>query len=236
MTHVFVTMGTVVSLDPAMQVDAVEAVFAGYDRRFSLYRPASELSRIADGSLDLSDAGNEVRAAYACALEWRAATDGIFTPHRPDGTIDLNGVVKALAMREVGALLGADDDWTLSVGGDVLASRPRTVVGIVDPTDRTRLLTSLTLAGGRRAVATSGIAERGDHLWGRGGFAQVSVVGDDILTADVLATTIAAGGLSVLNQCTARFDIDVLAIDLDGNLFATPGMRAQIASLAGSPH
>jgi len=232
----FETMGTVVSLDwagsPAL-LDAVRAVFDAADRRFSLYRPDSELRRIADGSLELLDASAELREVYATALGWRGETGGAFTPHRPDGTVDLNGIVKAWAMAEAGRALG-DGDWCLNVGGDVLVSGAAGsgapwVVGIVDPADRAGLLTGLPLVGGRRAAATSGSAERGDHIWTRGReaaeFVQVTVLADDIVTADVLATAIVSGASATLNDLTARFDVDVLTVARSGELRATPGIR-----------
>ena len=236
----FETMGTVVSLewngdDRALR--AVRTVFEEADRRFSLYRPDSELSRVADGSLELVDAGSELREVYATALGWRGETGGAFTPHRPDGAIDLNGIVKAWAMAGAGRALG-DGDWCLNVGGDVLvsgqtASGAPWVVGIVDPADRTALLIAVPLVGGRRAAATSGSAERGDHIWTRGResaeFVQVTVAADDIVTADVLATAIVSGGAATLGDLTGLFDVDVLTVDRDGGLRATPGMRELVA-------
>ena len=232
MIHVFEEMGTVVSIEPPLRVPEIRNVFADFNERFSLYRPDSELSRIADGSLATMDASDELRDTYARALEWRSLTAGAFTPHRPDGVIDLSGIVKALAMNTAGELLADVDDWILNAGGDVLTSGQSATVGIVDPFDRTQLLTSVRLDGSRRAVATSGSAERGDHIWGRGEFAQVTVVADDIITADVLATAIVSGGVGTLNASTSSWDIDVLAIDLAGNLFATPGFTASIEAAA----
>lgn len=229
MISVFETMGTVVSIEPPLRVSEIEGVFARLNRQFSLYRDDSELSRIASGSLRLVDSSDELRAVYVRALEWRSLTGGAFTPHRPDGVIDLSGIVKALAMNEAGAILGNRDEWILNAGGDVLTSGT-TTVGITDPFDRTQLLTSVRLAAPRRAVATSGTAERGNHVWGRGGFAQVTVLANEIIPADVLATAILAGGVDTLNASTAEWDIDVLAIDLAGNLFATPGFSAAIAA------
>jgi thiamine biosynthesis lipoprotein len=236
----FETMGTVVSLqwsgDPRALAE-VRDTFDSADRRFSLYRPDSELSRVADGTLELLDASTELREVYATALGWRGETGGAFTPHRPDGALDLNGIVKAWAMSEAGRALG-DGDWCLNVGGDVLVngqtmSGAPWVVGIVDPDDRASLLTAVPLVGRRRAAATSGSAERGDHIWTRGReraeLVQVTVVADDIVTADVLATAIVSGGGPTLDDLTTRFDVDVLTVDRDGELRATPGMRELVA-------
>lgn len=236
MRQIFDCMGTTISVDcdgTADDTARVKQIFDGFDRRFSLYRDDSELSRIAAGHLQLVDSSDSLREVYALALEWRLSTGGIFTPHRPDGVIDLNGVVKALAIERSGETLGSN--WIVNAGGDILISGADRVVGIVDPADRDTLLCSLVLAGRRRAIATSGSAERGDHIWGRPAeFAQVTVVADDIMTADVLATAIIAGGSPTLDDVTARFDVDVLTVDREGLLRATPGIRTALAT--GQPN
>ena len=236
-------MGTAASLtwagaDPssAVLVD-VERVFAGFDEKFSLYLPSSELSRVASSELPLMDASDELRDAYALALTWRESTRGAFSPHRPDGIIDLSGVVKALAMHAAGAVLNAagHTDYCLNVGGDVLANGEPSAgtawsVGIVDPADRSLLLTSISLPAGRGGCATSGSTERGDHIWtvssASAEFVQATVVADDIVTADVLATAIIAGGSDTLDLVTRRWPVDVMTIDAAGAIRMTPGMSA----------
>lgn len=238
----FETMGTVVSIRGAGPSAAAEArrVFAGYDHRYSLYDPSSVLSRIARGDLRLTDAPQDVRDVYALALEWRDRTGGAFTPHRPDGVVDLSGVVKALAIRDAGALLDdGSQDWLLNAGGDVLArGRHRGVapwsVGVVDPARREVVVGVVALEEPRRAVATSGTAERGEHVWRRAGltFVQATVVADDIVTADVLATAIVAGDADDLRQITTDGSIDVLAFDVDGVVWASPRAERMVQSSA----
>ncbi|MCU1441169.1 MAG: thiamine biosynthesis protein [Rhodoglobus sp.] len=251
MRHVFETMGTVASIDvPRAHVDElarIESIFRTLEARFSLYSATSELSRVANGSLSLVDATSTLRGTYARATEWRIATGGIFSPHRPDGAIDLNGIVKAEAIEEAGALLrdAGCDDWSINVGGDLLtAGRNRFlpwVTGIADPMDESSLLCSVALGGSRRAIATSGSAQRGDHIWLGGSrrpsqFRQASVIADDIVTADVLATAVIAGGPDALDDLTERWDVDVLTVDRDWQLAATPGFRAAIAASMPVPH
>lgn len=246
----FETMGTVVSLRGVSleAAAAVRAVFAGYDHRYSLYDPASVLSRVASGTLRLADTPAEVRDTYALALEWRDRTGGAFTPHRPDGVVDLSGVVKALAIRDAGAVLDDEgSDWLVTAGGDVLArGRYRSdgpeaepepwSVGIVDPSRRDTVVGIVRLDGDRRAVATSGTAERGEHIWRRATptFVQATVIADDIVTADVLATAVVAGDAEDLGRLTADGSVDVVAFAADGQVWATPGaervLRPEVAA------
>ena len=240
--EVFTSMGTVVSLRADGGTDVIArsaavavSVFDRWDRRCSLFRTDSELSRVARGELALTEAGTELRNAYALAVAWRARTGGAFTPHRADGVIDLNGVVKAVAIAEAGEALRAMGvaGWGIDAGGDVLVSGPRAdgspwLVGIVDPWERDRLLSAIPLGADRRAVATSGIAERGEHIWSTTDgtdpvFVQVSVAAADIVTADVLATAIVAGGDAALDELSSREPVDVLAVRRDGTMSATPG-------------
>lgn len=224
----------------------VELLFAGLDATFSLYRPESEASRLARAELSLPDASQDMRRLYADAVGWRLLTEGAFTPERPDGVLDLSGIVKGYAIREAGISLQALGlrDWCLNAGGDVLVSGspvPGTneawQAGIVDPEDRRTLVAGYPLGahGITRALATSGSAERGDHIWTAGTagksvrsaaeFRQVSVAGADIVTADVLATAIVAGGMPMLDRATDGWDVDVLAVRRDGSLLASPGFR-----------
>ncbi|WP_245953360.1 FAD:protein FMN transferase [Arthrobacter silvisoli] len=258
-SRTFRSMGTVVSLTvpaahgltgPEAKVleleaatTAVEQVFLAHDRTFSLYRPGSEASAIARGELALAQASDDMRRTHAEALRWRLDTEGAFTPERPDGVLDLAGIVKAQAIMEAGTVLLALglQDWCLNAGGDVLAhGSPEPGrgepwrAGVVDPADRGALVSAFPLgpANSRSALATSGTAERGEHIWAAGlartassGFRQVSVAAADIVTADVLATAIMAGGRRTLDIATGRWDVDVLAVSNDGGLLATPGFR-----------
>ena len=160
MRHTFETMGTVVSLEGVddRTVEKVKSIFAAADSRFSLYRPESELARIASGELAMMDSSVELRTAYADALAWSSLTSGAFSPNRPDGVVDLNGIVKAQAMQSAGGLIdsGGWREWSLNVGGDILiAGSTVQTTGIVDPFDRAKLLCAIELRPPRVAVATS---------------------------------------------------------------------------------
>lgn len=233
---VFAAMGTIVSIHTAQPLDrptqdAVLTVFADLEERFSLWRSDTEASRFARGELTLREMSEEFRSVYDEAVTWRIATDGAFTPHRPDGVVDLSGIVKAFAVRAAGRVLrttGATD-WCINAGGDVLTSGRQPdgspwVVGIVDPQDRGALFTEFTTGEERWAVGTSGIAERGEHIWRLGAddtFVQVTVCARDIVTADVLATAILAGGPLALARAQELDDIDVLACSAGERVWAS---------------
>jgi thiamine biosynthesis lipoprotein len=213
----------------------VERIFSERDERFSLYLPASEASLIASGNRQLTDASIEMRDAYAESLGWREATGGAFTPHRPDGTLDLSGTIKADAIRvSAHALLSHGFDvFSINAGGDLCtAGVPEDgawVTGISDPLTPGKVLSIVSLTPAMSCLASSGTAERGEHIWRRPEtdrtFVQATVCAADIMTADVLATAIIAGGNDALNIATARGDVGVLVVKADGSLLANDLFR-----------
>lgn len=250
---VFQTMGTVVSLDvptglDARQRDAFQGIFADLDARFSLYRNGSEATAVSTGRLAVTRSSEAFRAAFDVAQEWYVRTDGAFTPYPPVGGMDLGGVVKGRAIRAAGELLDhwGVASWCLDAGGDVLVRNAPTgspwVIGIVDPFDRDQLLTKVLLDGHPyRALATSGVAERGEHIWrvpGADNVVQASVLADDIVTADVLATAVVAGGQAtmqhvVADQAVLGHPVEVLSVGEDHLMTGTPGF-ADIITAPGS--
>ncbi|MDQ1561396.1 MAG: FAD:protein transferase, partial [Actinomycetota bacterium] len=69
-SHVFETMGTVVSasfrdgLPDRAILNGIEREFREWDDRYSLYRPETELSRLASGEVSLLDASAHLRSTY----------------------------------------------------------------------------------------------------------------------------------------------------------------------------
>ena len=237
-------MGTVASIVTSQSLDgelrrAVEQAVGAFDTRFSLYQPESELSRVNAGELSLAEASSDLRDMYALANDWMLATAGAFRAERPDGALDLNGVVKARAIATAVQLLRDSGIESGHVGiagdGECWGSGPDDGVwraGVVDPSDRQRILTTVELGSGAWALATSGSAERGDHIWTRPGVTppvQASVVAEDIVTADVLATAIVSGGVEFLSEATERWPIHAYVVLPSGERLATPGWSARRA-------
>lgn len=262
-TLTFSTMGTVVSLLtteelPEELAQRVRAEFSRRDEIFSLYQPHSIASRFAAGDLPLPQTGGEFLDAYRQAQYWAQATSGGFNPITPEGTVDLSGIVKALAIAGGGQVLQVAgwDNWCLNAGGDILVSgydpsiNGPWIAGIVDPQDRRSLISQAELGhyfapelnlssgnlgrlypqGAKLALATSGTAERGEHVWRLentdSDLQQVSVLARDIITADILATAILSAGPECIVDFAARFEVEVLAFDYRGQAWATPAFRA----------
>lgn len=214
---------------------AVRAVFhelVEVDAVFSLYKPDSEVSRLARGEIGWDDCKHDVRdVAQRCARATEL-TGGLFDATRPDGTWDPSGLVKGWAAeRAARHLAEVSVDWCLNAGGDVLvrsASGQPFTVGIQDPGDARRVAAAVPCTGG--AVATSGTAARGAHLYNpRTGsrassrWRSITVRGPSLETADLLATAAFVAGDQWLDVVALVPGCDGLGIDADGALLGTAG-------------
>lgn len=185
------------------------------DRRFSPWKPESEVSRIQRGDLTVPQAHPDVRVVARLCREAHERTGGWFDAWLPgpDGArrFDPTGLVKGWAVegaaRAFDALVhDAPDvahDVLVIAGGDILArsgrgDTPDWRIGIDDPGHRGRLLATLPLRDG--AVATSGHAARGPHIVDprTGGhpdaLLSATVIGASLTWADVFATAAFAAG------------------------------------------
>ncbi|MBW8871611.1 MAG: FAD:protein FMN transferase [Leifsonia sp.] len=228
-------MGIPMSIDIRDGVDGTEAAERAFgvlreaDRRFSAYRPDSELSRANASADDRAAYSGDFREVVAIGEEACRASGGAFRIRRPDGTWDLDGVVKGWAAARAARELRSAGlrDFCLNAGGDVVVSgnpQPGTPwsVGIRSPHDPSAMLAVLAVSD--VGVATSGAYERGQHIVdGRDdsparGLLSATVVADDLTTADVLATTVFAMGPDGIDHALAAGARGVLAVDAAGRL------------------
>ena len=212
MRHVEHVMGMAVSFEtgpdtpPSAVADAV-TLLHDVDATFSTYKADSEISRLDRGELTLDDCGLEVREVLELCEWLREETDGYFDAQLPNGNggtrLDPSGLVKGWAVEEaadVMAAAGADWFW-INAGGDIVArsgSARTWRVGIRHPREVDKVAAVIEV--GDRAIATSGLYERGEHIvdphCGRtpNGLASVTVVGETLTYVDAYATAAFAMG------------------------------------------
>lgn len=179
----------------------IAAVLERWEGAFSLFRPESELSRVNASPAEVLMVSPLVASTLEIALDVAAETDGLVDPtlcgrwrevavrgrmlSRPPGLeLDLNGIVKSLAVDEAMAVL--DGPGFVCVGGDLAVRGPVDVALPVGGAIR-------VVAGG---LATSGTASRGAHLVDAATgvpsdspWVQVTASGATCLGADVAAKT-----------------------------------------------
>jgi thiamine biosynthesis lipoprotein len=205
---------------------AVQEVFNDFallDRTFSPFLANSEVSRINRGELRPEDAGQLMTQAISLCRLYEQATDGYFSAWIA-GRFDPSGLVKGWAIDRACSILDRHGyrDYFVDAGGDV-QTRGRNPeggpwrVGIRHPVERDKVA-CVVLASGL-AVATSGTYEKGEHILDphsgkpAGEWLSFTVVGPDILQADVYATACLAMGVAGLEFMTRVGRYEAYAID-----------------------
>jgi FAD:protein FMN transferase len=222
------------ALDGALQ-EAFDD-FALLDRTFSPFQAGSEVSRINRGELRPEDAGRLVTQAVSLCRMYEQATDGYFSAWIA-GHFDPSGLVKGWAIDRACSILDRHGcgDYFVDAGGDV-QTRGRNPdggpwrVGIRHPVERDRVA-CVVLASGL-AVATSGTYEKGEHVLDphsgkpAGEWLSFTVVGPDILQADVYATACLAMGAAGLEFMSRIAGYEAFAIDHRLRAVYTAGFKA----------
>ncbi len=215
------------------------------DETFSLYKTESEISRLVSGELSWDRASGVQRSVRDMALMWQATTAGHFNP-RVGSDYDPSGLVKGWAAQNAAQYLEANGirNFTLNAGGDIYLSSALeksilTRVGLANlkpiAAEDAGVNLILELANtGYQAVATSGTAERGEHVWrssSSSAFQQVTVVAKDLITADVWATALLSGGQSAWEIfCTAENDMLGFGVFEDGSMVASRGFSSLLGN------
>lgn len=170
------------------------------DLRFSHYRVDSDISRWIAGD-DVTDAAAaDIEHVLRECGRLHRDSNGVFRARNPrTNALDTAGYVKGYAIgRAADALHGNGlTSFSLGVGGDAaFAGRPDDSrpwqVAVQHPERRFGVVAVIPVIDG--AVATSGTAERGDHIWASGtrpagsGLRSFTVIGPDVAEADAYAT------------------------------------------------
>ena len=232
------------AVDAALQKAAFALQTA--DEIFSLYKSDSPLSKLARGECSVAECPEVVSEVWDECEKWSQVTGGWFKPFTPQNTFDPSGLVKTWAADKAASVLEDADitDFAMNAGGDIRLSKDISPgfairIGISTPetiaSSEAGVLTVVDLNDTNfRAVATSGNAERGEHIWNpklgstyANEVSQVTVVAKDIVTADIWATALFASGPSAIslaekyNHSNSSNQIAVLVVELSGNLVAT---------------
>lgn len=244
MRHVEHVMGTVVSFDvrdpvtPAIDRALRDAVrwLHQVDRTYSTYRPDSVVSALAAGRIEAGACPRQVRDVLELCEQARVVSDGWFSA-TAGGTLDPSGLVKGWAIEHCSDLLHAAGGHNTCVngGGDMqlrgesAPGRPWRVA-VADPLRAGELCTVVT--GRDLAVATSGTAERGDHILDprtgapARGPASLTLTGPRLTMTDALATAAFAMGDAVRGWLARLPEYEAFAVLHDGTYWQSPGFPA----------
>jgi thiamine biosynthesis lipoprotein len=244
MRLVFPVMGTMASIviasedvdrhGPAVAGTALQdarARLEALDARFSHYRMDSDITRWAAGEDVGAVATQEIEHVLRECGRLHADSDGVFRARNPrTGSLDTAGYVKGYSIGRAATVLRDAQlgNFVVGVGGDAYcAGRASTErpwrVAIQDPA-RTHGVLAL-VAASDAAVATSGTAERGRHIWAGtsiadSGLRSFTVVGPDIAEADAYATIGFAMGEAGMSWVAGHEGYRSLAVRADGRVLS----------------
>lgn len=240
MRSVRLTMGMpvtveIVGVDDTALIDRIFAWFDAVDRRFSPYKPDSEISQINGGGLANGDWSAEMHEIMALCDLTRRDSDGYFNARTPAGGIDPSGIVKGWAILGAARMIesAGQRNYFVDAGGDIQSSgvngagRPWRV-GVRNPFNPSEIVKVVEPRG--RGVATSGTYARGQHIYVPGhperrldDVVSLTVVGPDILEADRFATAAFAMGRAGIAFIEHTPGLEAYQVLADRTAIATTG-------------
>ena len=156
---------------------------------------------------------------------------------RPNQGIHLGGIAKGYAVDRVAEILEryGVKDAVINLGGTVRNIGRSGMVGIRNPFELEKI--ALSLESVDEAVVTSGLYERGNHIFdpvsGKpavNDLASVTVVGKDGAAADVAATACMVLGSMRGVRLLSSLGLEGIFILRNGSMFATKNVRERVKS------
>lgn len=218
-------------------LEEVFAYFTAVDERFSTYKKGSEIMQINRGELPERMWSPDMRTIFVLAEKTRQETKGYFNIKRPDGSLDPSGVVKGWAIARAAELLRVHGctNFYINAGGDIQSEGRNEAgkewsVGIRNPFDREEIVKVIYPRG--NGVATSGTAERGEHIYNPHmpdepikGVVSITLIGPDVCEADRFATAAFAMGGEGIHFVEGLAGFEAYAIDARGIATMTTGFE-----------
>lgn len=175
------------------------------DQIFSTYLANSQVSKLRNNEIALGDTHPYLQKVWHSCHEIKELTDGAFDPWAVAGGFDPSGYVKGWAADQVAdqlMKLGAKH-IQVNAGGDISVRGGKDAntawkLGVAHPNQSDQISKIYEITNG--AIATSGTAERGDHIIDPQskiiavGARSATVTGPDAGMADALATALIVSG------------------------------------------
>jgi thiamine biosynthesis lipoprotein len=217
--------------DAAQTFNWVFARLRQIDKKFSTYKPDSEVLRYIRGEVSETDLSPELKNIIRACRAADKKTDGYFSAWAGDA-FDPSGYVKGWAIAEAGEIIekAGYKTYCIGAGGDILARSDSDKIwniGIQDPADKTKILNTLSISNG--ALATSGSYERGSHIINpktkipADEFLSVTVAGPNIIWADILATAVFAAGEAGQDLIKRHLGYELFIINKSGLVYTSLG-------------
>ena len=215
----------------------VFSYFDYVDGKFSIYKEESEISKINRKELDEKDRSADMREVFELSEKTKEETKGFFDIKTPEGKYDPSGLVKGWAIWNAAKIIdkAGFNNFYVEAGGDIQTSGNNGEgmpwrVGIRNPFNKSEIVKVIAISG--QGVATSGVYERGEHIYNpkTGGkapkdIASITVIGPNIYEADRFATAAFAMGMEGINFIDKLSGLEGYMIDDKGIATMTSGFE-----------
>lgn len=211
--------------------------FDKLDKQFSTYSKTSDVILFSKHKLPVNRQDLLFKKVFLDCTHWNQKTSGAFDAFYGK-QYDPSGYVKGLAIEHAARMMSENgiNHYIINASGDVVtasSSDHSWNIGLQHPLNKRASIGAIRTRN--LAIATSGTYERGYHITNpkTGEPAQkllsVTIIGKDIVTADVLATAAFASEDHWRVLVDSFDDYEALVIGADGTVEMTPGF-AHLAS------
>ena len=207
-------------------IEKVFEYFRSIDAKYSPFKNDSEVAKLNRGE-KVSD---EMQEILRLAQDLKDQTGGYFDVNRPDGKIDPSGIVKGWAIGNAAKILKdlGYKRFYIDAGGDAEIVGRNWSWGIRNPFNVRENIKILKLSN--CGIATSGIYERGQHIYDPVGkkneitdIVSMTVIGPNVFEADKFSTPAFAMGKRGIEFVEKQKNLEGYMIDRNGIAIMTTG-------------
>ncbi len=225
-------------IDSSANESLFEEIFSYFkyvDEKFSTYKDESEIMRINRGEISEKEYSDDMKTVLALSEKTKKETKDYFNIFH-NGKYDPSGLVKGWAIYNAANILKNKGikNFYIDAGGDIEisgrnADGERWKVGIRNPFNTKEIVKIVYLEN--CGIATSGIYERGEHIYDPNGggaikeVAGLTVIGPNIYEADRFATAAFAMGLTGIDFIEGLEGFEGYMIDKNGTAALTGGFK-----------
>ena len=214
--------------------DRVFGYLDSIDKKFSTFKPQSEISMINRGELEEKNYSEEMKNIFELAEKTKLETDGYFNIVDNNGRYNPSGIVKGWAIYGAAKLLQemGFKNFYVNAGGDIQFFGKNEEdklwkTGIKNPFNQKEIVKVVYLKSGK-GIATSGNYIRGDHIYNPKDRNKIideivsfTIIGPNVYEADRFATAVFAMGKEGINFLEKMKDFSGYMIDKSGVAFMT---------------
>jgi thiamine biosynthesis lipoprotein len=225
--------------NPQFDIDEAFAYFTYVDKKFSIYKKNSEISKINRGKLADADYSTDMKWILENCELTKQQTDGYFDVNHKN-KLDPSGLVKGWSIYNVAQLLKqkGHENFYVDAGGDIQVSGKNAegkdwIVGIRNPFNRDENVKILKIDG--KGIATSGTYIRGQHVYNPKNasplneIVSLTVIGPNVYDADRFATAAFAMQKAGVYFIEKLEGYEAYQIDKDGIALFTSNFNEYVA-------